>query len=183
MGTVRRFVRRACVIPNSYLLVLSFLAIMHILHLVFFVTTLINEDDVKSVVKIAYAAFVVLGLLHYFLIASPFIYLPYAHGSEMSPDSRLDYLCLGVGLDGAMHAFPLGWLQMWLVTDHGITSTLQAITLIMSSLTFVGALGTTWLAYAWKMSFWLQERYTPAFPAAQQRAQVPRLGDGFTHQI
>lgn len=145
-------------LPNRFLVLLSFFAIMHILHLVYFIVE-IQPSSLPDPVIMAYMLGISAGTAFYFWGSSVFLYLPYAHGSEMSPSSRFDYMCLGVGLNFFFHEFPLGWLQIWLATHQGVADNYQGIMLCISLLSFLISLWITWFAYSWKASELLQSYY------------------------
>lgn len=145
-------------LPNRYLFVLSFFAWLHIIHVIFFAVVIISSSLSQSIIT-CYLFFVGAGAFGYFFGSSVFLYLPYAHGSEMAPFSRFDYFCLGVGLNFLFHDFPLAFLQLWTLVELGTDNSFHLIVFSITILSAFISFLLTWFAYASKVSELLQNYF------------------------
>lgn len=159
LAKLTALVRALYFIPNPFLVFLCFYANVHILHIYFYtseVSYLYSYWYISRKIKNIYGVFCILGSIVFFVVASVFLYLPYAHGSEMSPASRTNYFFLGVSINFFFHALPLGWLNLWIAVVAKWQNDLSAVVLIVSILNFFISFAITWYAYSWNVSEFLQ---------------------------
>lgn len=129
------------------------------LHIIFFAVVIISSSLSQSIIT-CYLFFVSVGTFCYFFGSSFFLYLPYAHGSEMAPFSRFDYFCLGVGLNFLFHEFPLAFLQLWVLFELDITSALHMAVFFLTLLSAFISFLLSWFAYASKVGELLQNYFS-----------------------
>lgn len=110
----------------------------------------------------AYIAFTCLGFAFFFFFCAPLMYLPYAHGNEMSPDGRRDALSLALAICLIIHGLPMMWIEITIVWEDGFTEIMQGVSLFLTVFSFVIGMLSTWINYTWKMSKILQVRYGTA---------------------
>lgn len=145
-------------LPNRYLFVLCFLACIHLINLVHFASE-VYPSCLSPIIVNIYMFFVSAGTFLYFLGSSVFLYLPYAHGSEISPSSRFNYFCLGVGLNFLHHSFPLVFLQFWSFLVCSLTSGFSYFVFVATLITAFLSFLLSWFAYACKLSDMLQNYF------------------------
>lgn len=110
----------------------------------------------------AHLGFNVVGCITFALFASPFMFLPYRYGQQMSPRDRRNSMIACMGAVFLLHDFPLWLMEFWMVWEWGWIHVLQGVSVIL--LTFTTAFGFfgVWLGYAWKMSKVLQTQFGSA---------------------
>ncbi|KAG5479331.1 hypothetical protein LSCM1_04587 [Leishmania martiniquensis] len=106
-------------------------------------------------------------------VSAPLIHWPCAHVSEMPPEWWRKALPLDSILSFSVHDFPMLQMELWLVSRFSWTEILEAVSLLLSLLSFIISFLVMWIAYLWKRNKVLQIRYgaaalsTSAIPAAQ----------------
>lgn len=145
-------------LPNRYLFTLCFLACIHLINLVHFAAEVYPSCLSPTIMDI-YVFFVSVGTFLYFFGSSVFLYLPYAHGSEIAPSSRFDYFCLGVALNFLFHTFPLVFLQFWSFFVCSLNSSFSYFVFFSTLLAAFASFLLSWFAYACKISDMLQNYF------------------------
>jgi hypothetical protein len=110
----------------------------------------------------AHLAFNVIGCLSFVFVGSPFMFMPYRYGLQMTPRGRRNNAILCMVIVFVLHDFPLWLMEFWMVWAWGWIHVLQGVSVvILTGTTAFGFFGV-WLGYAWKMSKLLQEKFGSA---------------------
>lgn len=152
--------------PRLLLIVLFLSGVTQLVNVLSWILHISNQDGTVDATAVrVYIIVAGVGFLVFISISGPLIYWPYAHGSEMSPQARRNAFCLGLIVSFLVHDFPVGWMEIWVVWQYGWLSVLQGMSLILTMLCFAIGFFTTWIAYTWKMSKFMQIRFGDAAPS------------------
>ncbi len=173
--------RSAISLPPFQLLLLFFyfveyfVAIVHWWFFVEFEAALFSESVVN-----AHLAFNILGSIAFFLIASPFLFMPYHYKDLMEYKARRNYTVLCIAISWLLHDLPIWVIEFWIVWNFGWIHIVQGMSLILVSVAFISGFFAVWIGYTWKMSKLLQTHFGGSlFNVAPIGGGGPMQGDAF----
>ena len=104
----------------------------------------------------AHLGFNVIGVVSFAIFASPFMFLPYRYGEQMTTRSKRNSAILCMMTVFLLHDFPLWLMEFWMVWQWGWIHILQGVSIIILTGTTTFGFFGVWLGYAWKVSKLLQ---------------------------
>lgn len=149
--------------PRLLLMIIILFGLTHIINLIRWIFEYSGSSAMRQQLEVMlYIIFVCIGFVSFFLLSSPLLYMPYAHGNEMSPSARNSSACTALIISCLSHDFPLVWLELVYLYRKKWSSPLQGTCCILIILCFMISFFTTWISYSWKMSKMLQIRFGEA---------------------
>ena len=131
-----------------------------------------------SVTVDAQQAFIVLGTLIFFIVASPCIFFPYYYGRDLEYKVRRNFTVMGIGISWLVHDMPLWFIEFNVVWNYGWVHLLQGVSFLLISIAFAIGFFAVWLGYTWKMSKFLQNQFGGSdFTVAVADGGGPMQGD------
>ena len=126
----------------------------------------------------AHLAFNIIGSLLFFLVASPFIFMPYYYRDQTEYKVRRNSTVMAMGISWLFHDLPLWFIEFWIMWNFGWIHIIQGLSMILVSISFAVGFFSVWLGFAWKMSKLLQTHFGgSAFTVAVAGGGGPMQGE------
>jgi hypothetical protein len=132
-----------------------------------------------STVVQAHLAFNIVGCIIFFVVASPFLFMPYHYGKQMEYKIRRNSTVVAIAVSWLFHDMPLFFIEFWIIWNFGWIHVLQGLSMLLIGIAFAVGFFAVWLGYAWKVSKVLQTHFSGnAFTVAVAGGGGPMQGDG-----
>jgi hypothetical protein len=131
-----------------------------------------------STVVDVHLAFNIIGCIAFYLIASPFLFMPYHFKDQMEYKVRRNSTVFALGISFLLHDMPIWFIEFWIVWNFGWIHVIQGVSIILVSIAFAIGFFAVWLGFAWKMSKFLQTHFSgSSFAVAVAGGGGPMQGD------
>ncbi len=166
-------------LPPFHLLMLFLYFISYfvdIVHWWFFVE--FEEALFGPMVVQAHLAFNIIGSIFFFIVASPFLFMPYFYKDQMEYKIRRNSTVFAIAISWLFHDMPLFFIEFWIIWNFGWIHVIQGVSMLLIGLSFAVGFFSVWLGYTWKVSKFLQTHFSgSAFTVAVAGGGGPMQGD------
>ena len=125
----------------------------------------------------AHIGFNVVGTISFGILSSPFLFMPYRYGAQMTKRSRRNSSIACMGTVFLLHDWPLWLMEFYIVWQYGWIHVLQGVSISLLTITTTFGFFGVWLGYAWKVARVLQQYYGSG--GSSLASIFPGRGHGF----